>query len=76
MIPLIGVKLPSGNAVLLTSTIGGATTNTKNIKQTDVYTDTFPEGITIDMPLEEFYEVWLTSLITELEIKEKFYEMH
>jgi|TARA_R100001463_G_scaffold7902_1_gene24841 hypothetical protein len=76
MIPLIGVKLPSGNAVLLTSTIGGATTNTKNIKQTDVYTDTFPEGITIDMPLEEFYEVWLTSLVTELEIKEKFYEMH
>jgi hypothetical protein len=29
MIPIIGVKLPIGSAVLLTSTIGGATTNTK-----------------------------------------------
>jgi hypothetical protein len=76
MIPLIGVKLPSGNAVFLTSTIGGATTNTKNIKQTDVYTDTFPEGITVDMPLEDFYDLWLASLVTELEIKEKYYEMH
>jgi hypothetical protein len=76
MIPLIGVKLPSGNAVLLTSTIGGATTNTKNPKQTDVYTDTFPNGITVDMPLEDFYDVWLASLVTELEIKEKYYEMH
>lgn len=76
MIPLIAAKLPSGNVLFLTSTIGGATTNTKNSNQTDVYTDTFPEGITIDMPLEEFYEVWLTSLVTELEIKEKFYEMH
>jgi hypothetical protein len=76
MIPLIGVKLPSGNAVLLTSTIGGATTNTKNLKQTDVYTDTFPDGITVDMPLEDFYDLWLASLVTELEIKEKYYEMH
>ena len=51
MIPLIGVKLPNGNAVLLTSTVGGATTNTQNNKQTDVYTDTFPEGLTIDLSL-------------------------
>lgn len=76
MIPLIGVKLPQGNAIFLTSTIGGATTNSKNQKQTDVYTDTFPDGITIDMPLEEFYDVWLASLITEFEVKEKYYEMH
>jgi len=61
MIPIIGVKLPVGSAVLLTSTIGGATTNTKNNKQTDVYTDTFPEGLTIDMTLEDFYDLWLAS---------------
>lgn len=76
MIPLMGVKLPNGNAVLLTSTVGGATTNTQNPKQTDVYTDTFPNGITVDMPLEDFYDLWLASLVTELEIKEKYYEMH
>lgn len=76
MIPLIGVKLPNGNAVLLTSTVGGATTNLKNEKQTDVYTDTYPEGLTIDMPLEDFYDLWLASLLTELEITEKYYKMH
>lgn len=76
MIPIIGVKLPNGNAVLLTSTIGGATTNTKNIKQTDVYTDTFPEGLTIDMPLEDFYDLWLASLVTEIQVTETTYDMH
>ena len=76
MIPVIGVKLPIGNAVLLTSTIGGATTNTKNNKQTDVYTDTFPEGLTIDMTLEDFYDLWLASLVTEVHVTEKTYEMH
>jgi hypothetical protein len=76
MIPIIGVKLPVGNAVLLTSTIGGATTNTKNNKQTDVYTDTFPEGLTIDMTLEDFYDLWLASLVTEVHVTEKTYEMH
>ncbi len=76
MIPLIGVKLPNGNAVLLTSTIGGATTNTQNNKQTDVYTDTFPEGLTIDMTLEDFYDLWLASLVTEVAVTEKTYEMH
>lgn len=76
MIPIIGVKLPIGNAVLLTSTIGGATTNIKNNKQTDVYTDTFPEGLTIDMTLEDFYDLWLASLVTEIHVTEKTYEMH
>ena len=76
MIPIIGVKLPVGSAVLLTSTIGGAATNTKNNKQTDVYTDTFPEGLTIDMTLEDFYDLWLASLVTEVHVTEKTYEMH
>lgn len=70
MIPLIGVKLPEGNGILLTATIGGATTNVKNPKYTDVYTDTFPNGLTIDMPLEEFYDMWLGHLITNLETYE------
>ena len=76
MIPLIRVELPDGEGVFLTSTIGGATTNTKNKKQTDVYTDTFPNGITVDMPLEEFYALWFTSVVTELSIVEKTFEMH
>jgi len=76
MIPIIGVKLPVGSAVLLTTTIGGATTNTKKNKQTDVYTDTFPEGLTIDMTLEDFYDLWLASLVTEVHVTEKTYEMH
>lgn len=67
MIPLIGVKLPKGNCIFLTSTIGGATTNPTNPRYTDVYTDTFPDGITINMPLEEFYDVWLGHLMTEIE---------
>jgi hypothetical protein len=70
MIPLIGVKLPKGNGILLTATIGGATTNIANPKQTDVYTDLFPQGITIDMPLEEFYDLWLASLLTDFETYE------
>ena len=76
MIPLIGVKLPQGNAILSTVTIAGATTNLKNKKQTDVYTDAFPEGITIDHPLEEFYDMWMSSLLTELEFYEEKVDVH
>ena len=67
MIPLMGVKLPKGNGILLTATVGGATTSLNNPKQTDVYTDTFPHGITIDMPLEEFYDLWMNSLMSDVE---------
>jgi hypothetical protein len=76
MIPLIGVKLPKGNAILLTVTIGGATTNLQNPKQTDVYTDSFPEGITIDHPLHEFYDMWMSSLLTDLEAYEEEVHVH
>ena len=76
MIPLMGVKLPVGNAILLTSTIGGAITNSQNSKQTDVYTDTFPDGLTIDMKLEDFYDLWLASLVTEIEVTKTTYDMH
>jgi uncharacterized membrane protein len=67
MIPLIGVKLPKGNGILLTATISGATTSLTNPSHTDVYTDGFPNGITIDMPIEEFYDLWLSSLESEIE---------
>lgn len=67
MIPLMGVKLPKGNGILLTATVGGATTSLSNPKQTDVYTDTFPQGITIDMPLEQFYDLWMNSLMNDVE---------
>lgn len=68
MIPLMGVKLPKGNGILLTSSVGGATTSLTNPNQTDVYTDLFPNGITIDMKLEEFYDLWFASLMTEIEM--------
>ena len=68
MIPLMGVKLPKGNGILLTSSVGGATTSLANPNHTDVYTDLFPSGITIDMKLEEFYDLWFASLMTEIEM--------
>jgi len=67
MIPLIGVKLPKGNGIILTETVGGATTNIHNPKQTDVYTTTFPDRLTVDMPLQDFYDIWLSSLLNDLE---------
>jgi len=68
---LIAVKLPKGSAVLLTATIGGATTSLANPKHTDVYTDTFPSGITIDMPIDEFYQTWLCAIMSDVEVEEE-----
>ena len=76
MIPLIGVKLPKGDAILLTATIGGATTSLADPNQTDVYTDTFPTGLTIDMPLRNFYDLWYSSLVTEMEYVEDDGNVH
>lgn len=67
MIPVFKVDLPKGEALLLTATIGGATTNPTHPNQTDVYTDTFPEGLTIKMPIDEFFDLWMTCYNTELE---------
>lgn len=69
MIDLMGVKLPSGgHAILLTATIGGAHTDINNQKRTIVYTDCFSEGLAIDMPVEEFYTLWMTCLVTDYEL--------
>lgn len=71
MIPLIAAGTPGGGKVaLLTSTIGGVISDIRNAKHCVVYTDTFPDGITVDMPIEEFYDVWLGSLLSELEVVE------
>lgn len=63
---LIAAKLPkSGSVVFLPATIGGAHTNTQNSKHTDVYTDTFPAGVTIDMSIDDFTSAWQTALFFE-----------
>lgn len=63
---LISAKLPKkGTVVFLPATIGGAHTNSVNMKHTDVYTDTFPAGVTIDMQIEDFISAWQTALFFE-----------
>lgn len=68
MMNIIEVPLPKGSALFLTSTIAGAHTNLSNAKQTDVYTDSFPDGITIDMEINAFGELWEEALEEEEEI--------
>lgn len=71
MIPLIAAGTPGGGRVaFLTSTIGGVISDIRNNKHCVVYTDTFPDGITIDMPIEEFYDVWLGCLLSDIEVVE------
>jgi len=67
MIPVFKVPMGKGEVALLTSTVGAAMPNPANKNITDVYTDTFPEGITVDIPLTDFVRVWLTCLCCELE---------
>ena len=63
---LISAKLPTkGQVVFLPATIGGAHTNTANNNHTDVYTDTFPDGVTIDMTMDDFISAWQTALFFE-----------
>jgi hypothetical protein len=76
MIELMGVKLPKGEAILLTAEVGGAVSDLSNPKHTVVYTDTFSEGITIDMPVAEFFNLWMTCLMSELELAEIEYDIH
>jgi hypothetical protein len=70
MIELMGVKLPKGEAILLTAEVGGAVSDLSNPKLTVVYTDTFSEGITINMPISEFFDLWMACLMTDLEVVE------
>lgn len=72
MIDLMAVKLPNGgSAVLLTATIGGAHSDLHHEDRTIAYTDCFSDGISIDMPIEEFYSLWMTCLVTDYEIVEE-----
>jgi hypothetical protein len=70
MIELMGVKLPKGEAILLTAEVGGAVSDLSNPKHTVVYTDTFTEGITINMTISDFFDLWMSCLMTDLEIVE------
>ena len=66
MIQIISCPLPGGGRALLkTSDIGGATT-AKNPQECDVYVLGWAqEGITIDLSVEEFAEVWVSALLDE-----------
>ena len=69
MFPLVAAEVPDGgHVVFLTSTIGGVVSDIKNPKQCIVYTDTFPDGVTVSMSVESFYDAWMTSLISEIKI--------
>ena len=69
---LIAAELPKnkGMVVFLVSTIGGCMTNSSNPSETDVYTDNFPEGVTVDVEIDRFAEMWQTALsVGEIEIE-------
>ena len=57
---LLGCPLPhkKGHVVFLSTDIGGAITNSTNADYTDVYSDTFPQGVTIAVPVDDFYKLW------------------
>lgn len=64
---VLAVNLPDddGSVSFLLSTIGGAITNRTQKKHTDVYTDTFPQGVTIDMMFKDFYMMWQQALLLQ-----------
>jgi hypothetical protein len=68
MIDIMAVKLPKGDAIILTAEIGAAVSDLNNPNFTVVYTDTFPEGITINMQISDFYELWLGCLMSDIEL--------
>ena len=67
MIPVIKMPMGNGDIAILTYTISAAMPNRSDSSLTDVYTDTFTEGITVDVPLSDFIKVWLPCLCCELE---------
>ena len=76
MIELMKVPIPNGEAIILTATIGGAITNTQRKDWSDIYTDTFPEGLTITLNLEDFMAVWMTCLISDYDDIDTSNEVH
>jgi|TARA_B100000085_G_C18555035_1_gene517373 hypothetical protein len=67
MIPIFKVPMGKGQIALLTETIGGAMSNSTSPELTDVYTDTFPDGVTVDITINDFVKIWLTCYCCELE---------
>lgn len=72
MIDLLAAEIPNnkGHVIFLTATIGGAISDINNKNHTVVFTDTFPEGISVNMDIKSFYELWLSCLSAELETYE------
>ena len=66
MIPIISCPLPGGGQALIkTQDIGGATTG-KNPKECDVYVLGWAaDGITVDLSLDDFAEIWVSALFDE-----------
>lgn len=62
MIDLMSLDLPQGRAILLTAEIGAALSDLSNPKHTVVYTDTFPDGLAVKMPIDAFFELWESCL--------------
>lgn len=64
---LIACPLPqsAGTVVFYPATIGGCITDIGNENHTVVYTDTFPDGVTVDMDVEEFSGAWQQALLME-----------
>ena len=70
MIDLMAVKLPKGDAIILTAEIGAAVSDINNANFTVIYTDTFREGLTIAMPISKFYDLWISCLMSDIELIE------
>ena len=61
MIPVFKVPLPKvGHALVITEGVAGATTNIQNPKHTDIYTNAFPDGLTIDLDIDAFLQLWIS----------------
>lgn len=50
------------HVTFLTYTIGGAMSNPANPEWTDVFTDTFPNGVTVDMNIKNFNKAWFIAM--------------
>ena len=70
---LIGCPLPhkEGHVVFLSTDIGGCITNKSNPKYTDVYTDTFPSGVTVAVNCEKFYDLWQCAVKIDMDDDEE-----
>lgn len=68
MIPLMRLPLAvDGTIVCRTAFITGALTNKNNEEWTDIYIEgVAPDGITVDLEIDEFMQAWHVCLTQEL----------